>query len=149
MVRSSSATQTGGSAGWRYGWVAPASLLGLCVALPAWAMGATARVVDGVLEVAGGRLAAWACAAPAPFGFAAITLGHVVLGESHDALAGLRPHEHAHVRQYERWGLLFFVLYFGSSAYQWLRGNSPYLHNHFERQARAEHARAVTQAAAR
>jgi hypothetical protein len=40
------------------------------------------------------------------------------------------------VRQYERWGALFFVLYAVSSLCQWLRGRDPYWHNRFEREAR-------------
>ena len=132
---------------WRYLWAAPATAVGLTLAALAWAFGATARGVDGVLEVAGGALARWVCSAPAPFGFVAITLGHVVLGQSHAVLARLRPHEHAHVRQYERWGPLFFLLYLGASGAELLRGNRPYWHNRFEREARAVHAEALAQTA--
>jgi hypothetical protein len=39
------------------------------------------------------------------------------------------------VRQYERWGVLFFPLYLGSSLWQLLRGRSPYYANRFEREA--------------
>lgn len=42
------------------------------------------------------------------------------------------------MRQYERWGVLFFPLYLGSSLLQLLRGRSPYWHNHFELQAYRE-----------
>jgi hypothetical protein len=102
-----------------------------------YALGASARINDGVLEVAGGRLALRA----GPGGFVAITFGHVVIGQSHAVLAALRVHEHEHVRQYERWGALFFVVYLGSSAAQWLCGRDPYLDNRFECQARAaDHA---------
>lgn len=71
------------------------------------------------------------------FPFRAITLGHVILAFSQDELAGLRAHEHVHVRQYERWGPLFAPAYFASSAWQWLRGRDPYWDNPFEKQARA------------
>lgn len=121
----------------RYLWAAPASMVGLVPAALACAAGASARVVDGVLEVAGGPLARWVGAAPGRGGFVAITFGHVVIGQSHELLAGLRAHEHEHVRQYERWGVLFFAAYLGSSAVQWLCGRSPYWHNCFECQARA------------
>jgi hypothetical protein len=50
----------------------------------------------------------------------------------------VRSHEHAHVRQYERWGVLFFPLYAGASVLAWLGAGSPYWHNHFEQQARRE-----------
>jgi len=39
------------------------------------------------------------------------------------------------VRQYERWGMLFFPLYIGSSLAQLLSGRDPHCYNHFEREA--------------
>ena len=74
---------------------------------------------------------------PVRFRFCAITFGHVVVGTDHRVLAECRTHEHAHVRQYERWGILFFPLYAASSLWAMLRGRAPYRDNHFERQARA------------
>lgn len=115
----------------RYVWAAPATLVGLAFAVLACACGARARVRAGVLEVAGGRLAALARFQR----FVAITFGHVVLGVSHAVLERERMHEHAHVRQYERWGLLFFPLYLASSAAQLALGRDPYRHNAFEQQA--------------
>lgn len=112
----------------RYTWAAPATAVGLAAALFAVLLGARARVVDGVVEVAGGWL-------PPVLRFEAITFGHVVLGATHTALCDLRSHERVHVRQYERWGLLFFPAYLGSSLVQWLRGRDPYLDNRFEREA--------------
>jgi hypothetical protein len=64
----------------------------------------------------------------------------VILGLGPDVLARVRSHEKAHVRQYERWGVLFFPLYAASSLAAWLNHRSPYWHNHFERQARHEAA---------
>jgi hypothetical protein len=49
----------------------------------------------------------------------------VVLGLSHEVLDEFRVHEHAHVRQYERWGVLFFPLYLGSNAVQLLFERPP------------------------
>jgi len=60
-----------------------------------------------------------------------------VLGIDDAVLAEYRAHEHAHVRQYERWGVLFFVLYAASSLWEALCGKAAYRDNHFERQARA------------
>jgi hypothetical protein len=120
----------------RYAWAAPASALGLLVAAAAVLLGAHARRVDGVLEVAGGRLAGLVGRLPPQARFCAITLGHVVVGIGPDVLDHVRSHEHAHVRQYERWGLLFFPLYAAASVVAWLNGGRPYWHNHFERQAR-------------
>ena len=67
--------------------------------------------------------------------FDAITFGHVVIGTSCEALAASRAHEQVHVRQYERWGALFFPLYLASSLAALASGRNPYLHNHFEQQA--------------
>jgi hypothetical protein len=122
---------------WRYLWAFPATAVGLCLAWVARIGGATTHRVDGVLETAGGAFGRAFARLPAPFAFCAITLGHVVVGVDHSALARSRRHEHAHVRQYERWGLLFFPLYAASSLWEALRGNGPYRDNHFERQARA------------
>ena len=123
----------------RYLWAAPATAAGLILGALVCALGASARVADGVLEVAGGRLAGRVGSGDAGRhgGFVAITFGHVVIGQSHAVLAGLRAHEHEHVRQYERWGALFFAAYLGSSAVQWVTGRDPYRDNRFERQARA------------
>jgi hypothetical protein len=68
--------------------------------------------------------------------FCAITFGHIVIGLTEHHLECLRDHEHEHVRQYERWGLLFFLAYPASSLYQWIRGNNAYWDNWFEVQAR-------------
>lgn len=122
---------------WRYAWASPATAVGLTLAGIARAGGATVHSVDGVLEVAGGRLGRSIARLPRRFRFCAITFGHVVVGTDHRVLAECRKHEHAHVRQYERWGILFFPLYAASSLWAMLRGRAPYLDNHFERQARA------------
>lgn len=133
----------------RYIWAAPATLVGLLAALVALSLGAKARSVRGVIEVSGGGLAAAVLRLPADRRFSAITFGHVVLGLAPDVLDRLRGHEHAHVRQYERWGLLFFPLYAASSVLAWLGHRDAYWHNHFECEARrvaaldAEHADSV------
>ncbi|WP_306535513.1 hypothetical protein [Geobacter sp.] len=124
----------------RYSWAAPASSVGLLLLVVAVCLGATCRVVDGVVEVAGGRFSRVFPLLPRVFHFEAITFGHVVIGLDHSLLAHLRTHEHAHVRQYERWGLLLIPLYLGSSAIQKMRGRNPYLHNRFEREAFAKAA---------
>ena len=120
----------------RYLWASPATLVGVACALPALASGAKARNVDGVIEVTGGASTRLVGALPAPCRFDAITLGHVVLCVDECTSAAVRAHERVHVRQYERFGALFFVLYAGSSLAQFLRGRRPYIDNRFEREAR-------------
>jgi hypothetical protein len=121
----------------RYLWAFPATLVGLAFALVALAVGARAKVVDGVLEVGGGRFRGFVLKLPMPMRFGAITFGHVILGLDAATLAHCRAHEHVHVRQYERWGVLFFPLYLGSSAAALIAGKDPYRDNRFEREAYA------------
>jgi len=124
----------------RYLWAAPATLIGLVAALIARAGGGSLRICDGMIEAEAPLLARL----PAPLQVSAVTLGHVVIGADRDALAASRLHERVHVRQYERWGALFFPLYVGSSLFALLRGRNPYWDNHFEREAyRAERAGAM------
>lgn len=119
----------------RYVWAAPCTAVGLCLVAPAFLFGATARVVDGAIEVA---LSAFKSSnvllGALPFN--AITFGHVVLATSQTELNRLRAHEQAHVRQYERWGVFFFVAYPAASLWQLLRCRRPYIDNWFEVQAR-------------
>ena len=123
-------------AGIRYGWAAPATLVGLMLSLLAFGAGARARVVAGAIEVSGGRVDRMVARLPRGCRFCAITLGHVVICTDEGTAAAVRAHEQVHVRQYERWGLLVFPLYLGSSLVQFLRGRDPYLDNRFEREAR-------------
>jgi len=121
-----------------YLWPLPVTLLGMLVALTARSSGGLLQRVDGVLEAAGG----WPARVlrhgfPFSGAVAAITLGHVVVGVSLDALTATRAHERAHVRQFERWGALMLVLYPLAGLIAWLRGGNPYRDNVFEREARA------------
>ena len=122
----------------KYLWVSPASLVGLLLGLMAVASGASARVVGGALEIAGGRMRPLILRLPEGLRFGAITLGHVIVGLDHGVLEHAREHEQVHVRQYERWGILFFPLYLGSSLLQLARGRDPYRDNCFEAEAFAK-----------
>ena len=120
-----------------YLWALPVTMLGMLVALIARSSGGALQRVDGVLEAAGGW-PAWVLRHGLPFSgaVAAITLGHVVVGVSLAALTATRAHERAHVRQFERWGLLLLVLYPLAGLLAWVRGGHPYRDNHFECEAR-------------
>src|SRR5688572_13249526 len=87
----------------QYIWAFPATALGIALALLARTTGATCNIVEGVLDVGGGRIDKAISFLPRPLQFNAITLGHVVLGVDHVVLAACRAHEQVHVRQYERW----------------------------------------------
>ena len=131
---------------WFYLWPLPVTLVGMLIALIARSSGGAVRQVDGVLESAGGwpaRVLQWGF--PFSGAVAAITLGHVVLGVSLDALTATRAHERAHVRQFERWGILMLVLYPLAGLAAWLRGGHPYRDNVFECEARAAESAASEQ----
>ena len=117
-------------------WAAPCSLLGLLLGLLLTPCRTHWAVHHGVLEIALAPRTHKPARRRQTWRFSAITLGHVVLGQSSHALQQLRRHEHAHVAQYERWGPVFFLAYPLSSLWQWLKGKRPYLDNAFEIQAR-------------
>lgn len=123
-----------------YLWAGPNTFLGLLF-LPFTALsGGGVQVVRGVVELQGG-FAKWFLARGMPglFRFlgpaAALTLGHVVLGQDRVVLDESRDHEHVHVRRYERWGPFFLPAYFLASFLAWRRGGDPYRDNRFEREA--------------
>lgn len=124
-------------------WAAPVTLLGLMLALVLSVIARTRwQVVAGVIEVAprdGCHAIGARCWQKLPFD--AITLGHVVIGSSTSCLQALREHEHAHVRQCERWGVFLLIAYPLASAFMLLTGRRPYLDNPFEVQAREAGAR--------
>lgn len=119
-----------------YLWALPTTSIGLFVAFLCLITGGRARVVDGVLEVHGG-FATFALRKLVllKHGAAAMTLGHVVIGQDVLSLDHTRDHERVHVRQCERWGPFFIPAYILTSAYLWLRGRDPYMDNPFEREA--------------
>jgi hypothetical protein len=112
-------------------------LPGMLVAIIARGSGGSLQKVDGVLECAGGW-PALVLRRGFPFSgdVAAITLGHVVVGVSLEALMATRAHERAHVRQFEHWGMLLLVLYPLAGLLAGIRGGNPYRDNLFEREAR-------------
>jgi len=115
-----------------YAWAAPTSLLGLV------AVASTApqvRVVDGVLEAHGPRLARLLDVVAPHMEVLAMALGHVVIGRDAAALAATRAHERVHVRQAECWGPCFLPAYLAASLVAWARGGDPYADNVFERDA--------------
>jgi len=125
---------------WRllaYLWALPVTAIALLFVPLAWLSGGKAKIVCGTVEVKGGlvslflRRGLWRPAA-------AMTLGHVILGRDQDCLDRSRRHEHVHVRQFERWGILMIPIYLTASLVLYLRGLDPYLDNPFEREAFGE-----------
>jgi hypothetical protein len=98
-----------------------------------------AALVDGVIEAHSPLLCrALTQLTPLARGADAITLGHVVIGRSAEALDATRAHERVHVRQYELWGPLFVPAYLIAALCALASGRDPYFDNRFERQARCE-----------
>ena len=113
-----------------YLWAAPVTAAAIGIGL---LLLARFRVVDGVVEMHGPRVAGVLKRLPMPA--LALTLGHAVFARDPDALARTRRHEHVHVRQYARWGLLFVPAYLSCSAWLYVRGRDPYRENPFEVEA--------------
>ena len=117
-----------------YLWAAPVTLLGLLAGLLAYLLGATVKRRHGVIEIAGNSRTPVLRSISRQF--EAITLGHVILGRNHGTLTRWRSHEHVHVRQYERWGVLMPFLYVLASVRAWATGKHFYWDNVFEVEAR-------------
>lgn len=119
-----------------YLWTSPNTMIGLCFLPIALLTGGKVQRVSGVIEIYGG-FAEFFLSKMLAINASALTLGHVVLGQSRELLDHTRKHERVHVRQYQVWGPAFLPAYFLSSAYAWYRGERPYLDNIFEREAYA------------
>lgn len=116
-------------------WASPYTLLGLALGAAGVCTGGRVRVRGGAIEFYGGAVKWLLRRLPPGEGPAAMTLGHVILGQTNAALDIAAGHERVHVRQYERWGPLMVPAYLGGSLVAWLRGRHPYGDNPFEREA--------------
>jgi hypothetical protein len=133
---------------WMYvAWALPVSMLAIFL-LPLALWRAHWRVTGGALEITSPALgwflrSAWARALSSGSGFAAATIGSVIVAGDEAALAGCRTHERVHVRQCERWGPLFPLAYVAAGLWVALKRRSLrsyYWDNPFEREARASEA---------
>jgi hypothetical protein len=115
-----------------YAWAAPTSLVGLVAGILTLCSGGRVQRREGALEFHGG-FSTWLADC---VGFAAMTLGHVIIGRDPWNLALCRAHEQAHVRQVERWGIAFLPAYVAASLLAWCQGGDYYRDNWFEREAR-------------
>jgi hypothetical protein len=108
---------------WRYWWAGPNSLVGLVGGLSTRSRPVRWRGVLLFEDAQGGlaRLLRWR-------GFAAITLGHVIVANHRPLDDEILAHELAHVAQAERWGPLYYPAYLLGSVLGYRR-------NPFERAA--------------
>jgi hypothetical protein len=121
--------------GWGILWALPYTLAGLAAGAAGLASGGRMRYRDGAVEFYGGAAAWLVRHTPLGASTLAVTLGHVILGQSAWALDITRLHERVHVRQFMMWGPLMGPAYLASSAWMWAVGRCPYRDNYFERQA--------------
>ena len=107
---------------WGYLWAGPNSLVGLAGGLSTRSRPVRWRGVLLFEDASGGlaRFLRWR-------GFAAITLGHVIVA-NRPLSDGLLAHELEHVAQHERWGPLYYPAYLLGSV-------TGYRRNPFERAA--------------
>jgi hypothetical protein len=115
-----------------YLWPLPYTIFGIAVGL---LLGARFRRVEGVIEIHGPLLATVLSHLPIPA--LAMTMGHVVFGQTEVALDITRRHERVHTRQYERWGPMFVPAYLGIAMLLYIRGRDGYRENPFEIEAYA------------
>jgi hypothetical protein len=118
----------------KYIWPSPITAMGLVIVAISRVMGGSSRVVQGTVEGWGG-LATWIIERGLAGKVACMTLGHVILGLNGERLVRFRTHEQVHVRQYEKWGVLFVPLYLASSFLAWAQGKHCYRDNVFEQEA--------------
>lgn len=116
-------------------WASPYTLLGLLLGLVGVLFGGRIRYRAGAFECCEGGTKWLVHQLPNGQFTLAITIGHVILGQTEAALDIAREHEHVHVRQYERWGPFFMPAYFLAGVYQWWNGKRFYRDNPFEREA--------------
>lgn len=122
-----------------YLWVSPISIACLPLALLAKWTGGGYVIHSGVLEIWGGIVGQWLDKGRLPFLGAvnAITIGHVIAGVSPQHLHNSRVHERVHVEQFERWGVLFPLVYALAGLRAHLQGKRFYWDNPYEIEARA------------
>lgn len=118
-------------------WAAPYSFLGLMIGLLGLPFGGRVQRSGRAIEFYEGGVKWFLHQLPNGHFILAITLGHVVLGQTEASLAISRRHESVHIAQYERWGPFMLPVYCLASVYVWLRGKRFYRDNPFEREARA------------
>ena len=115
-------------------WASPNTLIGLMFVSLALATRGKVRFRKGAIETHGGAVT-WFLKKALYIEAAAMTLGHVILGQDEEQLDRCAGHERVHVTQVQAWGPLFLPLYGFSSFLAWRRGDCPYRGNVFEKEA--------------
>jgi hypothetical protein len=116
-------------------WAFPYTMLGLCIGMVGVCTGGHVRVRSRVIEFYGGGVNWLFQRLPRGQFTLAMTLGHIILGQTEASLDIAFDHEMVHVRQYERWGPFMGPAYLICMLVLWLMGHRPYRDNPFEREA--------------
>jgi hypothetical protein len=116
-------------------WASPYTLLGMLIGLTGLCFGGRVRIVEGAIEFYEGGTKWFIHQLPHGQFVLALTLGHVILGQTDASLQIARKHEAVHIAQYERWGPLMLPAYYLSSCMVYLMGKRFYRDNPFEREA--------------
>lgn len=116
-------------------WASPYSMIGLTIGFIGVLFGGRFRIVGPAIEFYDGGIKWFVHRLPHGQFTLALTLGHVILGQTDASLEISRKHEAVHVAQYERWGPFMLPAYFLSSCYVYFTGKRFYRDNPFEREA--------------
>ena len=116
-------------------WASPYSMIGLTIGFIGVLFGGRFRIVGPAIEFYDGGIKWFVHRLPHGQFTLALTLGHVILGQTDASIAISRKHEAVHVAQYERWGPFMLPAYFLSSCYVYFTGKRFYRDNPFEREA--------------
>lgn len=116
-------------------WASPNTALGLLIGGGGVLFGAKVRRVGRAIEFYGGGIQWLLHRLPDGQFILALTLGHVVLGQTDATLDISRRHEAVHIAQYERWGPFLIPAYLLGSLAMWVAGKRAYRDNPFEREA--------------
>jgi len=92
-------------------WVLPITLLGFGVAMIIRLSGGQIIKHGSAWEATDGKASQMLWLFNPWINIDAITIGHIIIARDEEVAKRLRAHEHAHVRQYERWGVLFPFAY--------------------------------------
>ncbi len=120
---------------WIYLWPLPITVFGLMLADIIKASGGRCERVGNALEASNGAASSVLWLLNPWARIEAITLGHVIIARDSATAKRLRAHEHTHVRQYERWGVIFPIAYLVASATAVFKGGDAYRDNVFEVEA--------------
>lgn len=122
----------------RFVWPLPFTLLAgvvVCLFMP---LGVTLTVRDRSIQASGPGCAMLLKVLVPWMNVSGLTIGHVVIYRTRDDAAVLHAHEIVHVRQWERWGIIFPWAYATASLVATLQGGHYYRDNAFEVAARRE-----------